>query len=147
MELHFQPFRRQLDGCERVLDLVRQSPRHLTPGLGALCGNNFGNVVKHQQTGGIGQLCTAGNDAGGMLRHRAFGGTRAMQIKRLLPMVESVLVAVAQEGFELLLHRLRKGLQARHIGQGCPGMRPRVHAGCVWHQGWTNGWCPGHQAR
>jgi len=36
----------QLDGCQRILDLMRDAPRHIGPGRGALRRNEIGNVIE-----------------------------------------------------------------------------------------------------
>ena len=47
-ELAPHALRRQLDGRQRILDLVRQAPRHLAPGRIALRLQQRGDVVEHQ---------------------------------------------------------------------------------------------------
>ncbi len=113
-KLHFKALGRQLNGRERVLDFMGQAPRHLTPGLGSLGGNNFRNIVKNQQPCRIRKLGTPHHQAGCMVR-RSTGGT--VQLKRLLPVVQAVVVAIAQEIVKLFLYRSGKCGQARHRRQ------------------------------
>jgi len=41
-----QPLGRQLDRRQRILDFMRDAARDVGPGRGALCGDQFGNVVE-----------------------------------------------------------------------------------------------------
>ena len=41
-----QAFRGQLNGCQRILDLVGQTSRHLTPGSITLCLDQIGHVIE-----------------------------------------------------------------------------------------------------
>ena len=110
-QLHFKAFGGQLDRRQRVLDFVRKSLRHFTPGLGALGGDDFGNVVEHQQPGVVRQDGAPGNQRGRIVGHAQ---RRHFQFKGLLPMIQPVLVSLAKEGIELGQYVACKGIKPRY---------------------------------
>ncbi len=121
-QLHLQPLGRQLDRRQRVLDLVRQPPRHLAPGLGALRRHDLGDVVEHQQPralpGDRGHFGAARHQRHGVLRR---AGLRGVELERLLPVVQAVLLALVHVFVELLLHRVRRRPRApRTLASGWP---------------------------
>ena len=65
-----QAFGRELDGRQRVLDLMRDAPRDIGPGRGALRGNQVGDVVK-------------GHDVARLLLARALARHGNVQVARL----------------------------------------------------------------
>ena len=48
-----QPFGRELDRRQRILDLVRDAPRHVGPGGGALRRHEIGDVVEGDDIAGV----------------------------------------------------------------------------------------------
>ncbi|MNX75693.1 hypothetical protein D3C86_1071780 [compost metagenome] len=89
-QFHGQPFGRQLDGRERILDLVRQAPRHFAPGHGAVGGNHFGNVVKHHQiavAAPVHAQMGAARQQGQRLRRGARFALARIDFELLLPML------------------------------------------------------------
>ena len=117
-ELHLQPLSRELDGRERVFDLVRQAARHFAPGLGALGRDDVRDVVKHQKAAAVGQYGTARDQGLGPVRAAGHALTGRAQLERLLPVVVRLLQATAQKLGKLLLHAHRKGLQPGQLAQG-----------------------------
>ena len=59
--------RTQLDGGERILDLVRESSRHITPGRHALRSDQRGHIFEHR-TGRAGELSPAGSSVAAAAR-------------------------------------------------------------------------------
>lgn len=114
VEFHGQALGRELDGRERVLDFVREAARDLAPGLGALGGHHFRDVVEHQQAFVVGQQGAARDEGDAFVEGR--GAVRA-ELEGLLPVAAFVLRLVGQEALELLQHAAAKGLQSRHLGQ------------------------------
>ena len=128
LQLHGQAFGRKLDGCERIFDFMGQASGHLGPSLGALCRDNFGDVIKDQQPIALWQQGTSSHQGGvaHRLRSKVVGSvTRQgrVQFKGLLPVVQTVLLMLTRKLGKLLHHLVTEHLQAFHRLQGFAHMR------------------------
>ena len=98
---------------------------HFAPGAGALGGDDFGDVVKHQQPQPARQERAARHQSDGVIRHVAFG---SVQLEGVLPVLEAaVLSAGGLEFGELRLHALRqllqRGQRGKRLAQAVVGQR------------------------
>mmetsp|Transcript_53686 Transcript_53686/g.126315 ORF Transcript_53686/g.126315 Transcript_53686/m.126315 type:complete len:732 (-) Transcript_53686:1050-3245(-) len=116
LQLVLQTLGRQLDGRQRVLDLVGQPAGDLAPGRRALGRDDLGDVIEHDQARALGQGRPAHQQA-----QRLLLGIE-LKLEGLLPEL-AVHVALGRVGAEVLLEAGIEG--GRELGQpGHLGQRP-----------------------
>ena len=104
LELVLQPLGRELDRRQRVLDLVRQAPRHLAPGLAALRRDDLGDVVEHHQP----RALRHGGAAHQQRQRVAVAAVGGLQLERILPVVALAGLGAGGVQLEALPHRLAR---------------------------------------
>ena len=122
-----QPFRRQLDWRQRVLDLVSEPPRHLAPGGVALGLDEIRNVVEDNDV--------ACEDAAGCRQrrpaaHQYLSAARPGERDLLAPVAPRFGVAVdlRHVGLQGLLERLQIGKTLADFIEGFPGLLVQLDA-------------------
>ena len=129
-----QPFGRQPNGREWILDFMRQAARHFAPGGIALCLQQRSNVVKYQHITGNARTAAqpiAGQRGAGTNQHAAIG--IALQIELLTPFGFASVQINATGRDKLRIQRMIVGC-AKWLAQ----MRRHIHmqqtcGGCVDH--------------